>query len=145
LVLEQRHPALYCARTAAVRTLEAGNSVLAGDMKVQLRKLRALQLRTTRVAHAAAFRCQLTSAARRAMPGDQRGRETRGARFQTCLKRILPTVSCPNLPAGSPGAEDGAEMGVFNQLRQPQRVANLRQALEEYLRVGLEAGVRFAT
>ncbi|MGD8577855.1 MAG: phage tail protein [Lysobacterales bacterium] len=39
------------------------------------------------------------------------------------------------------GAEDGAEMGVWNLLKQPQREANLRQALDEYLRFGLEAGV----
>ncbi|MNR15302.1 hypothetical protein D3C85_1318290 [compost metagenome] len=41
------------------------------------------------------------------------------------------------------GAEDGAEMGVWNLLQQPQREANLRQALDEYLRFGLEAGVIF--
>jgi hypothetical protein len=39
------------------------------------------------------------------------------------------------------GAEDGAEMGVFQHLKQPQREANLRTALEEYLRFGLEAGI----
>ncbi len=39
------------------------------------------------------------------------------------------------------GAEDGAEMGVWNLLQQPQREANLSQALDEYLRFGLEAGV----
>ena len=43
------------------------------------------------------------------------------------------------------GAEDGAEMGVFNQLKQPQREANLRTALEEYLRFGLEAGIFYVT
>lgn len=41
------------------------------------------------------------------------------------------------------GAEDGAEMGVWNLLKQPQREANLRQALDEYVRFGLEAGVIF--
>ena len=43
------------------------------------------------------------------------------------------------------GAEDGSEMGVFQHLRQPQREANLRYALEEYLRFGLEAGFFFVT
>jgi phage tail-like protein len=42
------------------------------------------------------------------------------------------------------GAENGAEMGVWNSLAQPQREANLRQALDEYLRFGLEAGALFA-
>ena len=39
------------------------------------------------------------------------------------------------------GADNGAEMGVFNQVQQPQREANLRTALDEYLRFGLEAGI----
>jgi hypothetical protein len=38
------------------------------------------------------------------------------------------------------GAEDESEMGVFHYLQQPQRRANLRAALDEYLRYGLEAG-----
>jgi hypothetical protein len=36
-------------------------------------------------------------------------------------------------------------MGVFNHLQQPQREANLRAALEEYLRFGLEAGLFYVT
>jgi len=43
------------------------------------------------------------------------------------------------------GAEDGSEMGVFSMLQQPQRLANLRIALDEYLRFGLEAGIFFVT
>jgi hypothetical protein len=43
------------------------------------------------------------------------------------------------------GADDGAEMGAFHDLFQPQRVANLRARLDEYLRFGLEAGIFFAT
>ena len=39
------------------------------------------------------------------------------------------------------GAASGAEMGAFEHLQQPQREANLRDALHEYLRLGLEAGV----
>lgn len=39
------------------------------------------------------------------------------------------------------GADDGAEMGAFNVIKRPQREANLRAALEEYLRFGLEAGL----
>jgi hypothetical protein len=41
------------------------------------------------------------------------------------------------------GADDGGEMGVWNTLQQSQREANLRLALDEYLRLGLEAGVMF--
>ena len=43
------------------------------------------------------------------------------------------------------GAESGAEMGAFEFLKQPQREANLRDALDEYLRFGLEAGLFFIT
>jgi hypothetical protein len=39
------------------------------------------------------------------------------------------------------GADDEAEMGAFHDLYQPQRLANLRIRLQEYLRFGLEAGV----
>jgi hypothetical protein len=39
------------------------------------------------------------------------------------------------------GAEDGAEMGAFSQLKNPQREANLRLRLDEYLPVGLEVGL----
>jgi hypothetical protein len=43
------------------------------------------------------------------------------------------------------GADDGAEMGAFHDLYQPQREANLRLRLDEYLRFGLEAGIFFAS
>jgi hypothetical protein len=43
------------------------------------------------------------------------------------------------------GSDDGAEMGVFNFLKQPQRKANLLIALDEYVRLGLEAGIFYVT
>lgn len=43
------------------------------------------------------------------------------------------------------GAENGAEMGAFNQLEQPQREANLRLRLDEYMPFGLEAGLIYVT
>jgi hypothetical protein len=43
------------------------------------------------------------------------------------------------------GAEDSSEMGAFCSLLQPQREANLRSALEEYLRFGMEAGIFYVT
>ena len=43
------------------------------------------------------------------------------------------------------GADDQAEMGAFHQLYQPQREANLRAALDDYLRFGLEAGIFYAS
>jgi hypothetical protein len=50
---------------------------------------------------------------------------------------------CP--PEITRGADDESEMGVFHQLQQPQREANLRASLDEYLRAGLEAGIFFVT
>jgi hypothetical protein len=43
------------------------------------------------------------------------------------------------------GADDEAEMGVFHDLFQPQRKAQLIARLDEYLRFGLEAGIFYAT
>jgi hypothetical protein len=43
------------------------------------------------------------------------------------------------------GAEDGDEMGVFLGVYAPRREANLRFRLDEYLRIGLEAGVIHAS
>jgi hypothetical protein len=43
------------------------------------------------------------------------------------------------------GAESDGEMGVLHPLFQPQREANLRIRLDEYLRFGLHAGIYYAT
>jgi hypothetical protein len=43
------------------------------------------------------------------------------------------------------GADDEAEMGVFNHLKQPQREGNLLASLEEYMRLGLEGGIFYVT
>ena len=48
-------------------------------------------------------------------------------------------------PQISAGADNASEMGVFNFLQQPQREANLRTVLKEYLRLGLEAGIIYVT
>ena len=43
------------------------------------------------------------------------------------------------------GAEDGSEIGAYCHLKQPQREANLRLRLDEYLPFGLEAGIIYVT
>jgi len=43
------------------------------------------------------------------------------------------------------GASDESEMGVFHDLYQPQREANLRARLEEYTSAGMNAGIIFAS
>ncbi len=42
------------------------------------------------------------------------------------------------------GSEDESEMGAFHDLYQPQREANIRLRLREYLRFGLTAGIFYA-
>jgi hypothetical protein len=43
------------------------------------------------------------------------------------------------------GASDESEMGVFHDLYQPQRLANLKTRLNEYSPAGMDAGVIFAS
>ena len=43
------------------------------------------------------------------------------------------------------GADDGAEMGAFHDLLQPQRAAHLRLRLDEYSPFSLETGIIYAT
>jgi len=43
------------------------------------------------------------------------------------------------------GAEDGAELGAFHDLFQPQREDNLRVRLEEFLPAGLDAGIIYVS
>jgi photosystem II stability/assembly factor-like uncharacterized protein len=43
------------------------------------------------------------------------------------------------------GAEDKAEIGSFNDLKQPQRIANLQAGLEEYSRFGLAVKIIYIT
>jgi hypothetical protein len=43
------------------------------------------------------------------------------------------------------GAEDGSEIGAFSRLRQPQREADLRVRLDEYLPFGLDAALIYVT
>ena len=43
------------------------------------------------------------------------------------------------------GADDESEMGVFHDLYQPQRAANLRARLDEYTPAGLDAGIIYAS
>jgi hypothetical protein len=39
------------------------------------------------------------------------------------------------------GADNRSEMGAFNKLYQAQRILNIKSALDEYLRFGIEAGI----
>ena len=43
------------------------------------------------------------------------------------------------------GADNRAEMGVFNHLYQPQRISNLKSSINENIRLGLEVGIFLVT
>ena len=43
------------------------------------------------------------------------------------------------------GADDESEMGVFHDLFQPQREANLRARLDEYIPAGADIGIIYAS
>jgi hypothetical protein len=56
------------------------------------------------------------------------------------------TAQYGRLAAGTPvailrGSEDESEMGAFRWMYEPQRVSDLHTRLDEYLRVGLQAGI----
>ncbi|MBA2303863.1 MAG: hypothetical protein H0W08_14690 [Acidobacteria bacterium] len=52
-------------------------------------------------------------------------------------------LTCPEEIAC--GADDGAEMGVWHQLFQPQRTTNLRTRLTEYVPAGVDVELIFAS
>lgn len=83
------------------------------------------------------------------LPADERERLVRRIRPAFTATRYgdpaygqLALTSAEEIRAG---AEDGAEMGAWSVLKQPQRAANLQAGLDEYLRFGLEVGLFFAT
>jgi hypothetical protein len=61
------------------------------------------------------------------------GRPTYGQLASTCAAEI------------TRGADDESEMGVFHDLYQPQRTANLRARLDEYTPAGMDAGIIYAS
>jgi hypothetical protein len=94
----------------------------------------------------ARFDCQPANCAKAASAGEAAGASLRPS--FTSLRYGEPGYC--QLGRGCPaeitaGADDGAEMGAFHDLYQPQRLANLSALFPDYLRFGLEAGIFFAT
>lgn len=65
-----------------------------------------------------------------------------GTRYGTPNYCRLSDGCAPEIKAG---ADDRSELGVFHDLYQPQREANLRTRLEEFTPAGMDAGIIFAT
>lgn len=83
-------------------------------------------------AEEAAVRAEVEATVRPLFTARRYGHPALGQLEQRCAEQIRT------------GAESGAEMGAYEHLRQPQREANLRDALAEYLRLGLTAGLHYA-
>lgn len=95
------------------------------------------------------FRCQPELAVAQ-LGGGALAAETRRRVTPSFASRIYGRPAFAQLARRCPveirtGASDGAEMGAFNIVKQPQREANLGLRLREHLRVGLEAGFSYRT
>ena len=95
------------------------------------------------------FRCQPDLALEGAEPGADLELVTANVRPRFTSKQYG-TPAYVQLIDGGPveiaaGADEGSEMGAFHHLYQPQREANLRMRLEEYLPFGLEPGLIHVT
>jgi len=148
-----------------VRSLQAGNSIFEGNVwaeRTQAGCVRFSYLHNA-VRVPRRYRCQPDWAVQKKIAAELKrnphlSKDERDSITRTVESRLYPAFA--SLTFGDPayaqlrsscatevraGADDGAEMGVFRYLQQPQREANLRQALEEYLRFGLEAGILYVT
>lgn len=115
-------------------TLHASNSILLGMVDVVRRQEGCVRFSFLPIDSRAPrrFRCQPVI-----------GRPNNFPRFTT-LRYGMPAYCQLTLrtPAAiRRGAEDESEMGVFRFLFQPQRESDLVTRLDEYLRVGLQAGI----
>jgi hypothetical protein len=135
--------------TTDARTLEAGNSILLGVVT-------AVRRQTGCVRFSYVPDSSQTGRRYRCQPDLALAAETDQTLYPGIRLRLQPVLT--SVTFGDPGyaqlalncateirsgAEDGAEMGVFDYLKQPQRETNLRSSLDEYLRFGLEAGIFF--
>lgn len=147
--------------TVSVRTLESENSIFTGIVSVSRRQEGCVRFcyvppvsRTPR-----RYRCQpdysLVALAKKLKKNSPVDLDPKDIALEYARVRPIFTSSrygeaafCQlrnNCPLEiRTGAVDWAEMGVFNSLKQPQREGNLRAALQEYLRFGLEAGPFYA-
>jgi hypothetical protein len=140
------------------RTLEADDSIFVGPLHIARRQGGCLRFcylpETSRVPRR--YRC--TPDLQIAQTKETLGRAFTSADELTIRERIRPMFTstlaehhafgqlsrrCP--PEIAEGAEGGAEMGAMNALKDPMRLANVRDALDEYLPFGLTAGVIFIT
>ena len=94
------------------------------------------------------YRCQPDLAREAAGTGDQDAAERRVRPRFNSIQHGRPDyvqLALDCAPEIAEGADDGAEMGAYCHLRQPQRASNLRVRLDEYMPFGLEPGLIYVT
>ena len=137
----------------------ASNSIFTGTVTAQRRQEGCVRFcslpLTSKVPRR--HRCQPSLAIQRALDAAvEQGQTLTPAQQATIAARLQPVFTSDEygtpgfcqLHSSGPreiftGADDESEMGVFYHLREPQREANLRASLDEYLRAGLEAGIYY--
>ncbi len=133
--------------TSRAQSLDASDSILDGPVEVERRQTGCLRFSyvAENVAAPRRYRCQ---------PDLAVDDETDAARIAAIKARTTPVFTSTTY--GDPtyarlddradlglrtGASNGAAMGTGRDLQEPQRESNLAAVLDEYLRLGLEAGV----
>ena len=142
----------WCVSTSALM-LEASDSIFTGPVRAERRQQGCVRFcfvpRDPATRTPRRYRCQPDLALAGVLdPAEQAAIASRVVPTFTSTAYGRPAYAqlartCP--PEIRTGAEDRSEMGAFSFLKQPQREANLRTALDEYLRLGLEAGVFYVT
>ena len=136
----------------------AENSIFMGRITVARRQIGCM--RFCSIVHGSRtprrFHCQpdLVMQALEQQERGVHGRRAKEAYIQREIDRVRPRFNsvrygnaaycqlAPNCAAEiTGGADDQSEMGVFHDLFQPQRAANLRTRLDEYTPAGMETGI----
>ena len=134
--------------TTDAGALEAGNSLFNDLVTIERRQQGCVRFSYLPIDSVTPrrYRCQPDLATEKLTPLQKKGelvRVTPACTSVTHGTAPYAQLRLTTAPEIRRGAEDGGEMGVWNVLQQTQREANLRLALDEYLRFGLEAGVIF--
>lgn len=148
------------------REMEAGNCIFKGLVNIERRQTGCIRFSYVPIESKTPrrFRCQPDLEIKTRIADEKEKQESSGAEVDeegiknSVLQWLAPAFTSTKYghhayaqlrrtcPASiTTGAEDGSEMGVFNHLKQPQRESNLRTALDEYLRLGLEVGIIYVT
>ena len=131
----------------AAQQLDASDVVLDGPVDVELRQLGCLRFSSLSEGAVVPrrYRCQPDLALSNVTdPGEAAAVRARLSPVFTSTTYGDPAYGrlddrCD--PALRTGASNGAAMGAFADLEEPQRMTNLAAVLEEHLRLGLDAGV----